>query len=1005
MTPHYTDSPVPVPLERRQEINEKILHLIRANALNEHKITAEDVHNTFGSLGGTHGLSRKDYANYYDYSQAKKEIEQGQFFTPPALAQFVVDSLSISGGETVVDLGCGMGRFFNYLPTSTHVYGVEIEPGAATVAQFLYPHASIECGDLRTYDPQVQADVMLLNPPFNLDFGGQTSQHATIQKAHELLRLGGVAAVIIPHSYLGDEFSDKTEIEWINKNFHCIAQYAFSSDAFASAHASINTKVLYLAKRSSYLAEKEYNPQDFILGSLEQALPQLQKLMQDFYAERYKQRALIRSEEAAATEASADFSYKVDKFLYDIDVSPALIEKRQPAHQLVSKFLTQKKPPQMSVETWNSTKITEKYVLNRLRKIVKLQHAQPRDVSEVVKVKGGLRYKGYSEAARRKLKREGLDEVVPFRSLTHDKTMGYHRLIQRKQRELDQQVEPYADIDPLDYPEIHDFLENLVLRSSTGEEIHLNDIQKQDTLCMLTKRYNYLQWGTGSGKTVSAMAQSLYRLQRNQVRNVYVVSTAIAVNNTLEETFADFGFAVRRVRKLSDIHAIKQGEVVMMTFHALAKYRKFIREHTKIISGKALLILDEADSISNVSSARSKATLACFRRLKYKLLMSATSTRNNVGESFTAFELLYNNSDAMINWSPKLYFEPQKKGDTLLTEDDGFIHRENKNYGQPFAAYTKGALEFRRSFSPTKSSVFGVAKTNQDVRNKSALSQLISYSMLTRSFEEVSGKQLYAIRQERVCFSADEKEMYQQITNEFYRFYHLYTSTGSTRKDAMLRIIQQLNTLLRAPVQPGKYAPHIVESSKYPRLRSLCQQFSGEQVVIGATHVSTVSEYAQRLEQDFPGRKVFTATGASTTLDQRRKLVEQLRESGDGILVCTQQSLSSSMNIGFIDRVILLELQWNFAAMNQFFARFVRYTSERAKDIIFLLNEDSIEVNLLKLLLNKEKMNLFMRNVEVDDEELWNYFGVDDDLFDSLFSREVDSEGRSYISWGEQKVS
>ena len=46
-------------------------------------------------------------------------------------------------------------------------------------------------------------------------------------------------------------------------------------------------------------------------------------------------------------------------------------------------------------------------------------------------------------------------------------------------------------------------------------------------------------------------------------------------------------------------------------------------------NAKIQFIFDESDNISNPSSKQTLSVLSCFRRCKYKLLTTGTSTRNN----------------------------------------------------------------------------------------------------------------------------------------------------------------------------------------------------------------------------------------------------------------------------------------------------------------------------------------------------------------------------------------
>ena len=71
----------------------KALNLKCLDALMKHNpgMTPTEIFHNYTGIGGLHGLNYVDYGNYHDFSEAKKEIEQGQFFTPDALCAWVID--------------------------------------------------------------------------------------------------------------------------------------------------------------------------------------------------------------------------------------------------------------------------------------------------------------------------------------------------------------------------------------------------------------------------------------------------------------------------------------------------------------------------------------------------------------------------------------------------------------------------------------------------------------------------------------------------------------------------------------------------------------------------------------------------------------------------------------------------------------------------------------------------------------------------------------------------
>jgi len=129
-----------------------------------------EIFHSYTGIGGLHGLDYVDYGNYHDFSEAKKEIEQGQFFTPDALCKWVVDCVRPDNRHRVADLTCGKGSFFNYLPNEEKIYGCEIEPDSFAIAKHLFDKANLTLGDVRTYDPRMFFHVVIGNPPYNLNW-------------------------------------------------------------------------------------------------------------------------------------------------------------------------------------------------------------------------------------------------------------------------------------------------------------------------------------------------------------------------------------------------------------------------------------------------------------------------------------------------------------------------------------------------------------------------------------------------------------------------------------------------------------------------------------------------------------------------------------------------------------------------------------------------------------------------------------------------------------------
>lgn len=166
----------------------------------------------------------------------------------------------------------------------------------------------------------------------------------------------------------------------------------------------------------------------------------------------------------------------------------------------------------------------------------------------------------------------------------------------------------------------------------------------------LQKRYAYLQWSQGAGKTVSGTAQGMYRLAHGQTDYVFVVSSAISIETTWAPFLAKYQIPHKVIRSRKDLRRVYPGDFVLITLGRVKNYQRQIQKIVKLANRKLFLIYDEAQNSSALEANEevgrlTKATIACFHSLRYKLLMNGTSINNNVVESYAQLYLEdYNNS-------------------------------------------------------------------------------------------------------------------------------------------------------------------------------------------------------------------------------------------------------------------------------------------------------------------------------------------------------------------------
>lgn len=347
-------------------------------------------------------------------------------------------------------------------------------------------------------------------------------------------------------------------------------------------------------------------------------------------------------------------------------------------------------------------------------------------------------------------------------------------------------------------------------------------------------------------------------------------------------------------------------------------------------------------------------------------------------------------------WCPKVYYEDRE---THEIED-----APNKFYGEPFPAYG-GASLFKACFCPGKVTVFGIEKHNQDIYNKEVLWELNAKTVLTRKFREFAGDK-YEIRSHVIAPGDGERAVYEKILTEFCQICDLYfRSTGDSRKEAALKIIRQIQLMIKAcsiaNIMPGYIGEPF--PAKVRHITDMIREIPAK-VAVGCTTLEALQMYEDYLGGAFPQRPLFVVHG-SLSFGTRRKIIDRFERTTDGILLCTQQALKSSVNIPSCDDVILESLQWNIPRMEQFYFRFIRLDSKQKKRVHFVTYDESIEQNLLALVTTKERLNEFIKTGQIKEEsEIFEEFDLTPSLIENLLTRKRDDDGKLYISWGNQRI-
>ena len=538
-------------------------------------------------------------------------------------------------------------------------------------------------------------------------------------------------------------------------------------------------------RKSIHIGVQTYNAEEFITAE------ELGKRISEARAMKHRLRFdLMRETNRIDKEELELFEYKLAKYMYELKAHAKLNRHIAKAEALVTKFRNQKPPENATNEQgkeWERKKLTTKKVLAVLRRYITSQNVVSCEEVALVKSSYGFKLKQYAPRLLDKVphKAAGINDLVlgcavlPMPEFPTEKNMcqirAAEKLIGRKRRQYEVQNQQFADMKP--DTRLTEYLDRMTFVNKDGDVCEFTALQKHDLNLVLQKRYALLNWQQGLGKTAAVYHRAKYLLKYRKIRNVIILAPAIATNMTWIPFLSMNREQFRVVRSNADLETVSEGVFLVLSTSMLGKLKRGLARFVRRTSRKLCLVFDESDEITTPSSQRTRHILSLFRRLRYKILDTGTTTRNNIAELYSQFKLLYNNSINMICWSGRVYHE---------NRDKEIEEENNPHYGEPFSAF-RGHVLFRACHCPGKSTVFGMEKQNQDVYNKEELAKLIGKTVITRQFRDFAGEK-YRIRTHTVIPSGGECEVYRVIIEEFCCICELYyNSTGDAKKDVLTR--------------------------------------------------------------------------------------------------------------------------------------------------------------------------------------------------------------------------
>lgn len=256
----------------------------------------------FENLKLTQNKTNQFLGNLFElFLQKGMKQDEGQFFTPMQICEFIVYSLPLESllksKPKVLDYACGAGHFLNtYANFITHfidkkeilkmhfqnIYGIEKEyrlSKVAKVSSCMYGQDEINIifsDALATYELENKIpndfDILIANPPYSvqgfLETLSKSSQKTYqlftenikeesnnaiecffIERANQLLKGGAKVAIILPSSFLSKDSIYQRAREIIFKNFDIISIVELGSQTFGAT--GTNTIILFMQKRQT----------------------------------------------------------------------------------------------------------------------------------------------------------------------------------------------------------------------------------------------------------------------------------------------------------------------------------------------------------------------------------------------------------------------------------------------------------------------------------------------------------------------------------------------------------------------------------------------------------------------------------------------------------------------------------------------------------------------------------------------------------------------------------
>lgn len=205
------------------------------------------------------GTALKDFLTPEDYASALRSTYSA-FYTPRLIMRGLFLGLKHCGvpdDATVLEPGCGIGRFFALAPPTMRFVGIEQETLSARIARLLSPQHEVRCEPIQRtrLDPE-SVDAVIGNVPFSQEkttyWGRKLSLHELcLAKSLDALRPGGILALVVTHYLLDRQQTHFRAL--LATHATLLGAIRLPGDAFLQEGTEVVADLLFLQKRPTPL--------------------------------------------------------------------------------------------------------------------------------------------------------------------------------------------------------------------------------------------------------------------------------------------------------------------------------------------------------------------------------------------------------------------------------------------------------------------------------------------------------------------------------------------------------------------------------------------------------------------------------------------------------------------------------------------------------------------------------------------------------------------------------